>query len=119
MEQFIFYWLKNVLYFMKGVIEGIKSSIVWMWDMLKSTGLVDWISGGHDMSGGYDGAQKGGKFVGKALAIGYMAKKVLGLTPLTAMWVQSASGALAGLGSGIFSMVKGLIGMGGGGAAQQ
>jgi len=112
--------LKNVLFFMKGVMEGIKSAIVTIWDTLKN---MPWIGkflqnmGKQDMSGGYDGAQSGGKFVGQAMAYGYMASKVLGLTPLTAMWVQSASGAMKGLGKGILDSVKGLFGGGGGGAA--
>jgi len=112
--------LKNVLFFMKGVMDGIKSAIVTIWDVLKN---MPWIGkflqnmGSQDMSGGYDGAQKGGKFVGKAMAYGYMAKKMLGMTPLTAMWVQSASGALKGLGKGIFNGIKGLFGGGGAGGA--
>ena len=112
--------LKNVLFFMKGVMEGIKSAIVTIWDTLKN---MPWIGkflqnmGKQDMSGGYDGAQSGGKFVGQAMAYGYMASKVLGLTPLTAMWVQSASGAMKGLGKGILDSVKGLFGGGGGAAA--
>jgi len=112
--------LKNILYFMKGVMDGIKSAITTVWDVLKN---MPWIGdflkniGSQDMSGGYEGAQKGGKFVGQALAYGYMAKKVLGMTPLTAMWVQSASGALKGLGSAIFKGLGGLFGKGGGAAA--
>ena len=112
--------LKNVLFFMKGVMEGIKSAIVTIWDVLKN---MPWIGdflknmGSQDMSGGYGGSEKGGKFIGKALAYGYMAKTLLGATPLTAMWVQSAGGALKGLGKGIFNGVKGLFGGGGGAAA--
>jgi len=111
--------LKNVLYFMKGVIGGIKDSIMWMWDMLKSTGLLNWIQDA-DMSGGYSGAQKAGNVTGKLLTglfVASQAKKLLGLTPLTAMWVRSASGALKGLGKGIFNGIKGLFGGGGGAAA--
>ena len=112
--------LKNVLFFMKGVMEGIKSAIVTIWDVLKN---MPWIGdflknmGSQDMSGGYGGSEKGGKFIGKALAYGYMAKTLLGATPLTAMWIQSAGGALKGLGKGIFNGVKGLFGGGGGAAA--
>jgi len=106
--------LKNVLFFMKGIIEGIKDSISWIWDMMKSTGIGDYLKD-QDMSGGYGGSQKAGNFVGKVVAAGYIAHKVLGMTPLTAMWVRSASGAMKGLGKGIFNGIKGLFG--GGGAA--
>ena len=93
---------------MKGVMEGIKSAIVTIWDVLKN---MPWIGdflknmGSQDMSGGYGGSEKGGKFIGKALAYGYMAKTLLGATPLTAMWVQSAGGALKGLGK-VVSLVR-------------
>ena len=108
--------LKNVLFFMKGVIEGIIDAVSTVWDFLKK---LPWLGdlvknmGSMDMSGGFGGAQKGGKTVGKAVAYGYIAKKVLGLTPFTAMWVRSAAGAFAGLGSSIADGIKGLFGYGG------
>ena len=93
--------LKNVLFFMIGVIEGIVDAISTVWGFLKQIPWLDSLvknMGSMDMSGGFSGAQKVGKTTGKILAYGFVAKKVLGLTPLTAMWVQSAGGALQGLG---------------------
>ena len=108
--------LKNVLFFMKGVIEGIVDAISTVWGFLKQIPWLDSLvknMGSMDMSGGFSGAQKVGKTTGKILAYGFVAKKVLGLTPLTAMWVQSAGGALQGLGSSIAKGIKGLLGYGG------
>ena len=108
--------LKNVLFFMKGVIDGIVDVISSVWGFLKQIPWLDNLvknMGSMDMSGGFSGAQKVGKTTGKVLAYGYVAKKVLGLTPFTAMWVQSAGGALQGLGSSIAKGIKGLLGYGG------
>ena len=108
--------LKNVLFFMKGVIEGIVDVVSTIWTFLKDMPVIGPILkriGKQDMSGGYEGAQKAGNVVGKVLTAGYITKKILGLTPLTAMWVQSSGGAMKGLGGEIAKGIKGLLGYGG------
>ena len=91
--------LKNVLYFMKGIIEGIKDSVSFIWDLLKKLPFVgDFIKniGKTDMSGGYGGAQDGGNIVGKVITGMFLlskARALLGMTSLTAMWVKNADGS--------------------------
>jgi hypothetical protein len=111
--------LKNILFFMKGIIEGIVDAISTVWDFIKS---IPWLGdfvkkmGKQDMSGGYSGAQKAGNATGKALTGIFVANKLgqlLGMTPFTATWIRSAGGALGGITDFLAKGVKGLLGYGG------
>ena len=106
---------KNTLYFIKGIIVGVKDAVLGLLSLIDKAsfgtlGTLAKTLGSTDLSGGYKGAETGGKVLGTMALAYYTYQKTLG-TRLNPMFVKMKDGLGSVFGGGGGMGGRSLLGM--------